>query len=93
MTSQTKVYIEMSDILSLRCDCKECGASLSLPLSFGVAKSMLACPKCRKPWLQYEGGTYQITVDEFAKTIEALKHILPTVGFKLYIEIAPETDE
>ncbi len=92
VTSQTKQFIEMGDILSLRCDCKECGASLSLPIGFGLAKSLLSCPKCRKPWLQFEGGTYQITVDDFAKRVEELKQLLPTIGCKLYVEIAPEAD-
>jgi hypothetical protein len=63
-----------------------------LPIGVNVARSLLQCPKCRKPWLQFEGGTYQIAVDEFAKRVEELKLMLPTIGCKLYVEIAPEAD-
>jgi hypothetical protein len=90
MTSQTKHFIETQDILSLRCDCKECGASLSLPIGFGLAKSLLSCPKCRKPWLQFESGTYEITLNDFVKRIEELKLLLPHAGFNLYFEIASD---
>jgi hypothetical protein len=90
VTSQTKHYIETQDILSIRCDCKECGASLSLPLAYNPASSLLACPKCRKPWLRYEGGTYEITLNEFVKRIEELKLLLPHTGFNLYFEIASD---
>jgi transposase-like protein len=92
MTSQTKQYIEMEDILSVRCDCKECGASLSVPVASNLADSLFKCPKCGKSWVRFEGGTHEITINEFAKRVGELKLLLPTTGFKLYIEITPESE-
>ena len=54
MTSQTKHYIEIKDLLALRCDCKTCGASLSLPLKEDAARSIEACPACGKVWAHGE---------------------------------------
>jgi hypothetical protein len=90
MSSQTKQYIEMNDILSLRCDCKHCGASLSLPLANDLAKSLLNCPNCNKPWARLNGDTYELALNDFAKRVAELKMLSPLAGFKLYIEIAPE---
>ncbi len=88
MTSQTKHYIEMSDILSVRCDCKECGASLSLPLASNLAYSLFKCPKCGKPWVRFEGGTYELTITNFMKGMEELKGLLPNAGFNLQFEVS-----
>ncbi|MGD0158494.1 MAG: hypothetical protein ABSB50_20580 [Terracidiphilus sp.] len=90
MTSQTKHYIELSDILSVRCDCKECGASLSLPLASNLADALFKCPKCGKSWVRFQGGTYELTIATFMKSLEDLKGLLPNAGFNLHFEIAAD---
>jgi len=90
MTSQTKHYIEVSDILSVRCDCNNCGISLSLPLAFNMADSLFKCPKCGKPWVRFEGGTHEFTINAFAKSVGELKTLLPNAAFKLHFEIASD---
>ena len=41
MTSQTKYYVELPDILAVRCECKRCGATVSLPIVQDVRTSGL----------------------------------------------------
>jgi len=88
MTSQTKHYIEMIDMLALRCDCKHCSASLSLPMVQDVAKCLLTCPNCGKQWARLENTTYELTINDFAKKVGELKLLLPSAGFRLYLEVA-----
>jgi predicted RNA-binding Zn-ribbon protein involved in translation (DUF1610 family) len=87
MTSQTKHYIELSDILSVRCDCKECGASLSLPLAANIAYSLFKCPKCGVGWVRFDGGTHELTLTTFMSEMEKIKALLPKAGFNLHFEI------
>ena len=90
MTSQTKHYIEASDILSVRCDCKECGASLSLPLTVNLAESLFKCPNCKKPWVRFEGGTHEFVINALAENIGKLKELLPGAAFKIHFEISSD---
>jgi len=57
MTSQTKHYIELSDILGLRFECAACNASVSFPLSqkFDLEK-LSDCPGCSKTWVTFPMG-------------------------------------
>src|SRR5437660_1696632 len=67
MTSQTRTFIEMSDILSLRLECKSCHCSLLIgvnqedgTLSTLVDKhnKVLAnCPTCDATWTQFNAAT------------------------------------
>jgi transposase-like protein len=93
VTSETKQYIEAQDILSVRCDCNECHASLSVPMAPNLAESLFKCPKCGKDWVRFSGGTHELTVNAFANAVGDLKRLLPSAGFKFYIEIAPEAEE
>jgi hypothetical protein len=105
MASQEKHYIELSDILALRCDCKfkirdkitseetseKCGASLSLslPLTKGV-EFIEACPKCRQSWAVPKDGVNAGYIHAFVTALENLKGQVSTLGFRLYLEIAPD---
>jgi uncharacterized paraquat-inducible protein A len=59
MTLQTKRFIELADILSLRFECKECGASVALPPDGDAARATASCPACYKPWAVVGGMSYQ----------------------------------
>lgn len=62
MTTQVKIYIEVSDIIGLRLQCKTCGCSLILETEkdSGTVNNLLAanntllqkCPTCHAPWTQ-----------------------------------------
>jgi hypothetical protein len=87
MTSQTRHYIEVSDILAIRCECRECHAVLTLPLSRDAGKSLLVCPRCNKGWARQENSTSEVLIDEFAQKVEQLAGTLPHLGFALALEI------
>jgi hypothetical protein len=90
MTSQTKHYIEVADILGLRCECKECHTALALPLATDVGKSLLTCPRCGKGWARQANSTSEILIEEFARKVEQLANTLPHLGFILLLEIASD---
>jgi hypothetical protein len=84
MTSQTKHYIEIKDLLALRCDC-ECGASLSLALKEESARSIEACPSCGKVWAH---GMSQKEIGLFLRQIEHMRILAGTMGFNLLLEVS-----
>ena len=90
MTSQTKHYIEVSDIIGIRCECKECHAALALPLATDVGKSLLICPRCGKGWARQAHSTSEVLIEEFARKVEQLANALPFLGFTFLLEIKEE---
>jgi hypothetical protein len=90
MTAQTRHYIEVSDILALRCECRKCHAVLTLPLAKDVGKHLSRCPCCKEGWTQLDHSTYEILVSEFAAKVETLAARLPDFGLLLSLEIKPE---
>ncbi|MGB9409104.1 MAG: hypothetical protein WCA89_16335 [Terracidiphilus sp.] len=96
MASQEKHYIELSDILSLRFDCKhkQCGASFSLPLTQektqGIEKRLSNCPVCRREWAGKEDGANGTMIREFVEKLWKLKGQaqLADFNFRLYLELA-----
>jgi hypothetical protein len=85
MTSQIKHYIEIKDLLALRCDCRECGASLSLALNDSAARSLERCPSCNKDWAQ---GQNQKEISSFVRQVGALTVLAHTMGFNFYLEVS-----
>jgi len=85
MTSQTRHYIQIADLLALRCDCKSCGASLSLAMKEEAARSLENCPACGKAWAQ---GENQKQIGLFLLQVESLRLIAKTVAFNPYLEIS-----
>ena len=101
MASQDKHYIELGDILSLRCDCthEQCGASLILPLTENLARSLVVCPKCGQAWAGQQNGAHGMAINGFARALGDLKGqaAAPDFHLNLYLEIAsdaaPDPDE
>ena len=106
MTIQTKHFIELSDILSIRLEClnPRCRAAISLALSkdgeFELAK-VRVCPNCSRPWLLIPGGstiepTVKTCIDSIRVTIGAIdawKEQMTACGFpgfSLALEIKSE---
>jgi hypothetical protein len=63
MTTQTKTFIELSDIIGLRLECKSCGCALSIGeekegktivdgLFLMNNKTLMTCPTCGDVWMQ-----------------------------------------
>jgi hypothetical protein len=51
-----------------------------------------ACPKCRQSWVG-QLGVNEGYINQFAIALENLKGQVSTLGFRLYLEIAPDPDE
>jgi len=94
MTSQTKKFIELTDMLSLRFECKHCNSELLISslrdLELGTLNN---CPVCGRPWASINGSTCEPTIAEFLTALNKLRvtvgrheNVFPA-GFNLTIEI------
>lgn len=94
MTSQTKNYIELADVLAIRCECKHCGATLSLPLLREIRTDRLHnCPNCNEPWSQSGYGRSLRNIDaEIAQFVTAFQSLSQSLeqpnGFLLLLEVS-----
>lgn len=92
MTSQTKKYIEFSDILSLCCECKHgnCSTSLSVPLEGVSGKELRYCPKCAESWVDLGGSSFEQLFTELATKIRRIKESQAHLGCAITLEIRDE---
>lgn len=90
MTVQTKHFIELSDVLSLRFDCKHCGASLSLSLDDRLYGTIASCPGCHQPWTVLNGSSYEKLFADFSTLVKRLRMDTDTsipLGCSMLLEI------
>jgi hypothetical protein len=92
MTSQTKKFIEISDVMAIRIECGSCGAMLSTPIpSFQTAPQR--CSNCSTPFVGHD-SPHSLS-ESFSDTISAFKkmqRIATHHKFKIAFEIEmPET--
>ena len=99
MTSQTKHYIELSDIVGLRGSCLHCGATVSLPLTAMRLDGLRSCHNCNEPWAMIAGSSIESTIKTFIDGFSKLEAAIGRVneittpsggGFSLVLEIKPE---
>jgi hypothetical protein len=71
MTTKTNRYIEVSDILGLRFECKKCGTAVSFPVpNMYDYRRLQSCPNCKEPWTRSTDGS---SIEaELTKAIEYL---------------------
>jgi len=101
MTSQTKKFIEFSDILSVRFRCKrqDCGAELSLPLQskFSGYRGADKCPNCGADWLVVTtgiGGSGSSIAPMLERIANSIHDISKWPGhFELTLELKPDPEE
>jgi len=101
VTSQTKHYIELSDILTLRFDCKnpKCGASLTASVRDFRQNALNYCPLCKEGWALINGTTCEAAIGDFIDAFRKLERMLGSsrdfpAGFNLRIEIKePEREQ
>ena len=93
MTEQTKRFIELSDILAIRCECrnKECRASLSIPLAQVMGRTVRVCPSCKEPWAQFGESTYETLFTDLIEKMKALD--AAKLGCALSLEVRCEEEE
>lgn len=104
MTTQTKKFIELSDILALRFECKECHSELLVSSLQDISKrneqgKLSNCPVCRRPWASISGSTCELTIAEFLTSLNRLRGMIGThegafpAGFSLTVEIEGKEEE
>ena len=104
MTSQMKQFIELSDMLSLRFECKHCKSELLLPSARDLSEKeecgrLNKCPACDKPWASINGSTCQPAIGKFLESLNTLRGMLGIhqgafpAGFNLTIEVKKEAEQ
>jgi hypothetical protein len=91
MTSQQKRTIEISDLVAFCFTCKQCGVSLSIPISATLKNDRPSrCPSCDEQWATYPLGS----VGRFLELKFALMKLSESIGesdrFTFSIEIASD---
>lgn len=90
MTSQTKFFIELTDIASLRFDCKGCGSVALLPFDkFRDVPAM--CPNCQQEFVQFTNTTVQTVLRDFVRSVQQVKKLTESgaSAFTFAMEIVP----
>lgn len=85
--TQTKTYIELSDLKALRFECKGCRAVLLLPFTADLSKSIETCPKCHKGWTAMENFSYAAEIEAFIRSTNDLLPHLKAMGLSLTLEV------
>lgn len=88
MTTHTKRFIETSDILAMRFECR-CGASVTVPLA-SFQSIPTVCPNCSEQFCGYSDRSVQ---DVFAVLVTSLRQTqkaADTRKFKFSLELGPE---
>jgi DNA replicative helicase MCM subunit Mcm2 (Cdc46/Mcm family) len=91
VTTQTKQYIELSDLLALRYECKECQTSVTVPIKGFDTVPVTHCPKCRKGWTIVDNTSYKEDIEYFVTSAVRLKDVLRAMGFNLSIEVKQQS--
>jgi transposase-like protein len=92
MTSQSKTFIELSDISALHFECKnpDCKATLTVSTSQVLReKKLYNCPACEQSWGLVNGSSCVFTIKEFLVVLKKLQdelHSFPA-GFALNVEV------
>ncbi len=98
MTSHTKQFIELSDIVGLQLECKKCGISLlaggetlTATLVESHNTTLSQCPTCNSPWtvpatIPTQMG-YDTEVKKFLRLIEEIRRIEKHIGCRIRFEI------
>jgi hypothetical protein len=95
MTSQTRKFIELSDILSLELKCKGCGSTITIPFSRDMsnrdsAGKLSFCPICQRTWANSQGATCAPHLVRFSTALGDLREAFTDsgIGFTLTFEIS-----
>ena len=78
MTIRAKYFIDMSDLVSIRIECKRCKTTLSLAISEDLrVDSLNMCPNCKEPWFALPGSsTMQPSLADFVRSVNRMASAL-----------------
>ena len=99
MTTQTQTFIELSDILTLKFTCDDCGCTLSIPVTRDLSKKeemdkLATCPMCRRFWTSHGQTSYHPAIAGFLTGLNTLQLTLSKkLGFSLAVEIKQEDED
>jgi len=84
MTTQTKKFIELSDILALRFECKKCGSELLISslrdISNRDEQGKLSTIQCAVIRGQCCGSTCELAIAEFLSSLNKLRGLIGSQG-------------
>jgi len=100
MTSQTRHYIDLADVLGLQFVCKGCGTSVDVRLE-KLAQLPTNCPNCPRLWMakprggdmQDRGADFHLLLTDFLARFQSIRAVMnsevgPIRDFCLTLEIA-----
>jgi hypothetical protein len=97
MTSQTKKFIELSDIIALRFECKnqKCKSTLTTSVRDFRQGTLNACPVCKNPWATVNGGSCELAISDFMQAFHKMEKMLGSggefpAGFSITLEVKEE---
>ena len=103
MTTQTKKFIELSDILALRFECKKCGSELLISSLRDISNrdeqgKLSTYPVCRNPWASVGGSTCELAIAEFLSSLNKLRWLIGSqgsfpAGFSMTAEIKADAQK
>jgi hypothetical protein len=94
MTEETKKFIELSDVLALRLECRHCGSGLLISSGRDMMKreeqgKLNNCPVCGREWASVSGSSCEMTIAQFVDCLNKLRATLKTfpAGFIMTLEV------
>ena len=95
MTTQTRRYIELKDILALRFECRKCGGAISIPLA-DWQRIPSICPNCTVEFtgtLREGGDSTQHILKEFRNALRNIARIVDNKPLALSLEIPGDKEK
>jgi hypothetical protein len=75
MTTETRNFIELSDVIALCLKCRHCDAELHVTVDeLPREKALSHCPNCQRPWATVDHN--QLTSHDYAKEITGFMDVL-----------------
>lgn len=89
MTSQTKKFIEVSDILAFRFQCNQCSSMVVTPLK-GYSDMPGACSNCGHEFTNLQNREVQQLFKNLITTLDRVQQAAKLKGFSFSLEIASD---
>ena len=103
MTSQTKKFIDLWDIVGVQLQCRKCNASLLVggdtlrSIADAHNDALWKCPTCGNSWTIPQAYPGQMSLDtevkKFLRMVESMQKIDEQLGFHLRFEIKDEGEK
>jgi hypothetical protein len=87
MTTETRVFIELSDIVGIEFECPKCATKILYSLSKSYDRLAEKCPNCFEPWFEEPNRRISdpTTSELIRRTVESLRNISSTTQVKAHV--------